>query len=159
MPRFVVRQVSEDEANILVEGRVTFCFRNVEGVVWEVASSSYDRESTFVPRKDFLDARRLAIAEMRKFAKQQTDSKENLSDKEIACIVLANAKQHDGLSVWTALDVFFKTARWCNTNRRPSIVQEIGKMGGEASVRRAKKRLRDEERRKEKARQGKLNFT
>jgi len=159
MPRFEVERVTEDEADILVEGRVTLYFRNIEGRVLKVASSTYDRKPATVLRKDFLDARALAIMEMANFSEEQVPKdKKGSSDEDIARAVLKNAKQRN-CSIEAALNVFLKSATWCNPNRRSAIMQEVGKIGGKASVNRAKQRRERKQREKENALQGGLDFT
>jgi len=160
MPRFKIERVTEDEADILVEGRVTLYFRSIEGCVRNVASSAYDRKPAVVSRKDFLDARRLAIKEMEKVVEEPTTLQEEsgISNWDIANLVLKNATQNN-LSVATALDIFLKSATWVNPDRRSAIMQEVGKIGGTASARKAGQRRKRKEEETEKKRQGTFSFT
>lgn len=141
MPRFSIEYANSSEVRIVVESRVTLCFRNIEGRVWKVWSSSYDRKPAVVSRIDFFDARRLAIEEM-----QRAEHQQHLSDAQIAHIVLANTKKKN-LGIETTLDSFMEVAKWCNHSRRPGIMQKIGKIGGNSSTQRAKKRNAAEKKR------------
>ena len=156
MPRFEVSNRTSDGVQILVEGRVTLIFRNIEGRVSCVSRFSFDRGPLTVSRKDFLDARKLATGEMAKVAEEEFKS--NLPDSALAEMVLANVKRNN-ISPLTALNDFFKSATWCNPNRKLGILQEIGKIGGHASKVAAKARKNKERIKKEAERQGSFSFT
>lgn len=153
MTRFVIEYIDPTEVRILVEGRVTLVFENIEGKVWCKPGISHDRGTAVVQRKDFLDARKLAIEEMAKVETQQC-----LSDAEIARVILSNAKRKD-LSVDTSLDSFMKVAGWCSPTRRVGIMHAIGEIGGTASTQRATRRKKNKKVEQDRAKQGTFSFT
>src|SRR3989344_1954523 len=149
MPRFKVERVTPDEVDILVEGRVTLHFRRIKNFVWKVGATTHDRGKATVSKKDFSDARNLAIEKMRKAAEQEMPSSKNgemtrasrreVTDEDIARIVLRNARDRE-VSIDTALDVFLSSARWCDSSHRWSIMKEINKIRGAAGGAASKKR-------------------
>lgn len=97
MPRFFTERATPDEADILIEGRVTLHFRMIEGRVWKVSDTPHDRKGGRVPAKDFIGARKLAIQEMNKTKKAQAPPRseigkappdKNISDEHIARAVV-----------------------------------------------------------------------
>lgn len=96
---------------------------------------------------------------MGKISEQQIPPKyTGLSNETIAHAVLKEVgKGKQGTLI--ALEVFLKSAKWCNPNRRSSILREIGRIGGMASANRTKLRLKKERQEAEKRRQGKFVFT
>lgn len=141
-------------------GIVYLRFINTLKGVHCVARSTYVKGcSTKLPRQDFLAARFLAIKAMNKTAKEEQvpNGGNKLSDTDIARAILAQEDVRTRrCSVGTALDVFLESAKWCDSGRRFSILQEIGKIGGKASSRRAKLRQKNRRKKEEEARQGDL---
>ncbi len=124
---------------------ITLHFRNANGRVWKVAHTLHYGESGFVSRGDFNSALILA----RKTLQGTAVELDGMTDEDIARFVLELARRK-GYSVKTAVQVFFDTARWCSRYRIPSVMSEIGKIGGMASkLRRLRRELAEENKRRE----------
>ncbi len=140
----IERIVPGEEVDVLVElpdQGVTLHFRNINGgEVWKVGSTFHYGKSGIVPRPDFISA--LALA--RKVIAGTAPELGGLTDAEIARHILELARRKT-YSVEMALQVFFETAKWCSRLRIPSIMSEIGKIGGIASKLRSLRRKLAEE--------------
>ena len=148
--RFQIEKSSPTEADILVEGRVTLHFRNIEGRVVKVAATSRDRKPAVISRKDFADARALAMITMEDL-RLAVEESEGFSNEDIARQILTRVRRSMKPTSFVAeLDAYLESAKtWCSPARRARILVEAGKMGAAASARKAAAR-------RKKARQGEL---
>ncbi len=146
MDRIVLsKRATPAEAEVVVDGTITLVFRRIEGKVWKVGSYRFGRNpSTKVSRRDFLEARRLAVAAMQKAAAEppKPAAGKGLTDREIAERILRAAAEA-GTSVASAVGSFCRSATWLDESRLPAIWAEIGKIGGAASKRRARRARRE----------------
>ena len=129
--RFKVLSSNQEEAAVLVEGRVELLFRMYEGKLWKVSSSSYDRKSAVVSRNDFLEARKIAGQEIMSHRSSSIGAPAT-NPEEIANAIFLYARKWCKGNIGQAASEY-RELRNISPELMKTVWQTIGRRGGQAA--------------------------